>query len=29
MENAEVKKPEYEADKFRVSPHGGSVANGF
>ena len=28
-ENAEVKKPDYEADNFRVSCHGGSVANGF
>jgi len=24
-----VKKPEYKADNFRVSRHGGSVANGF
>ena len=28
MGNTEVKKPEYEADNFRVSRHGGSVANG-
>ena len=27
--NAEVKKPEYEGDNFRVSRHGGSVVNGF
>ena len=29
MGNAEVKKPEYEADNFCVSRHGCSVANGF
>ena len=29
MGNAEVGKPEYEADNFRASCHGDSVANGF
>ena len=29
MGNAEVGKPEYEADNFCASCHGGSVANGF
>ena len=27
--NTEVKRPENEADNFRVSRHRGSVANGF
>ena len=29
MGDAKVKKHEYEVDNFRVSCHGGSVANGF
>ena len=28
MANAEVRKPGYEANSFRVSRHGGSVASG-